>query len=117
MLVLIRLYPKGSLSDMCKMVESEKRNLYWDDVTPLYAIRQEGKEYLSIVLDVKNLDAIEKMFVKSLNAMATVRETRTIPIMSPIYFPLPEGHPKDLQRYLMYLRVEPGKYDSVYNKI
>ncbi|MBA3044839.1 MAG: hypothetical protein KKH41_02605 [Candidatus Thermoplasmatota archaeon] len=117
MLVLIRLYPKGSLSNMCKLVESEKRNLYWDDVTPLYAIRQEGKEYLSILLDVKNLEAIEKVFVKGLNAMASVRETRTIPIMSPIYFPLPDKHPKDLARYLMYLRVEPGKYDKVYNKI
>ncbi len=117
MLVLVRLYPKGGLSNFCNMFETEKRNLYWDDVKPLYALRQEGKRYVSILLDVKKFEAVEKVFLKDLMAMATVSHTRTIPIMAPIYFPLPEGHPENMERFLVYLRVQPDKYKAVYDNI
>ena len=117
MLVLIRLIPKGDLNELCASIESEKRNLYWEDIKPLYIIRQEGKDYLSVVLDIKKLDSIQKVFLKNLTTMTSVKDTKTIPIMSPIYFPLPEGHAQDLQRYQVYLRVEPEKYDDVYNSI
>ena len=117
MLILVRLYPKGGLNSLEKLLESEKRNLYWDDITPLYAIRQEGKKYLSIVLDVRNVDAIQKVFLKNLETMTSVRKSKTIPIMNPVYFPLPEGHDTELSRFLLFLRVEPGHYDSVYTKL
>ena len=117
MLVLIRLYPKGGLDELCKLIDSEKRNLYWEDIEPLYAIRLEGKEYVSILLDVKNIDEVQKIFVKNLMTMASVSTSKSMPIMSPIYFPMPEGHAEDLQRYLMFLRVNPEKYDDVYSKI
>lgn len=117
MLVLVRLYPKGGLDSLGKLLESEKRNLYWKDIRPLYAIRQEGKKYLSIVLDVKNVDAIQKVFLKNLGAMTSVRKSITIPIMNPVYFPLPEGHEKDLNRFMLFLRIDPGKYDDVYTKL
>ncbi|MCI0496864.1 MAG: Lrp/AsnC ligand binding domain-containing protein [Thermoplasmata archaeon] len=117
MLVLVRLSPKGGLTNLCTAIESEKRNLYWEDVQPLYAITQEGKKYVSILLDVKNLDAVMKVFVKNVNTMATVKDTRTIPIMSPIYFPVPEDHATDLVSYLVYLRVSPEHYQSSYQRI
>ncbi len=117
MLVLIRLFPKGGLKELCSAIDVEKRDLYWKDVKPLYAIREEGKRYISIVLDVKNLDAIQNLFLKNLGTIASVSQTRTIPIMSPIYFPLPKDHPKDLVHYMVFLRVEPEKYDDVYNSI
>ena len=62
MLVLIRLTPRGDLDDFCELIESEKRALYWEDVKPLYLLKQEGKDYVSVVLDIKNLDAIQKLF-------------------------------------------------------
>ena len=117
MLVLIRLIPKGGLNELCGAIETEKRNLYWEDVKPLYLIRQEGKDYLSVVLDVNNLDSIQKLFLENLGTMMAVKDTKTIPLMSPIYFPLPEGHPEDFNRYQVYLRVEPEKYNEVYNYI
>ncbi len=117
MLVLVRLFPKGGLSNFCNVFESEKRNLYWDDVKPLYALRQEGKRYVSILLDVKKFEAVENVFLKDVMAMASVSQTRTIPIMSPIYFPLPEGHPEDMDRYIAVLRVDPENYKSVYDNI
>ncbi len=117
MLVLIRLYPKSGLNNLCAMIDSEKRNFYWRDVEPLYAIRQEGKRYISIVLDVKNIDAVKKVFLRSIGMMTSVRRTRTIPIMCPVYFPLPKGHPKGLDRFLVYLRVKPEDYKDVFEKI
>jgi len=117
MLVLIRLYPKGGLKALWTTIESEKRNLYWDDIKPLYIIQVEGKKYLSIVLDVKNLDSVQKVFLKTLAGLISVSRTKTIPIMKPLYFPLPEGHPTDMNRYQVFLRVEPEKYDDVFNSI
>jgi hypothetical protein len=117
MLVMVRLFPKGGMNNLCSVIEAEKRNLYWEDVEPLYAIRQEGKRYLSILLKVKRIDSIQKVFLKNLETMAAVRDTRTIPIMSPIYFPPPDGHPKDLQRFLVFLRVAPENYGAVYDSL
>ncbi len=117
MLVLVRLFPKGGLKALWTAIESEKRNLYWDDIKPLYIIREEGKKYLSIVLDVKNLNSVQKVFLKTLAGMISVSRTKTIPLMKPLYFPLPEGHPTDLNRYQVFLRVAPEKYDAVYNSI
>ena len=117
MLVLIRLTPKGDLNGLCGAIETEKRNLYWEGVKPLYLIRQEGKDYLSIVLDVNDLDMVQKVFLKNLTTMMSVKDTKTIPIMGPVYFPLPEGHAEDLERYQVYLRVTPEKYNDVYTSI
>ncbi len=117
MLVLVRLYPKGGLSNFCNVFETEKRNLYWDDVKPLYALRMEGKRYVSILLDVKTFEAVEKVFLKDMMAMTSVSHTRTIPIMSPIYFPLPDGHPENMERFLVSLRIQPDKYKSVRDAI
>lgn len=117
MLVLIRLFPKGGLKALWATIETEKRNLYWEDVKPLYAVQLEGKKYLSVVLDVKNLSSIQKIFLKNLATMTSVSKTKTVPIMRPLYFPLPEGHSTDLNRYQVLLRVEPEKYEDVYSSI
>jgi len=117
MLVMVRLFPKGGLNNLCSVIEAEKRNLYWEDVEPLYAIRQEGKRYLSILLKVKRLDSIQQVFLKNLETMAAVRDTRTMPIMSPLYFPPPEDHAKGLKRFLVFLRVSPENYRDVYTKL
>ena len=78
MLVLLRLYPKGGLNSFWNVLESEKRNLYWEDVKPIYAIQQEGKDYISVTLDVKNIASVDKIYVKNLSTMASVKKTRTI---------------------------------------
>ena len=117
MLILIRLYPKSGLTSLCNRIESEKRNLYWEDAKPLYAMRQEGKKYLSIVLDVKNIDAVQNIFLKTISTMISVRKTRSIPLMNPVYFPLPKEHPSNMERYLVYLRVSPNKLKQVYTQL
>ena len=64
MLVLMRLYPKGSVNELMNTIEAEKRNLYWKDVEPIYALRLEGRRYVSIVLDVKSLDSVQKVVLQ-----------------------------------------------------
>ncbi|KYK30233.1 MAG: hypothetical protein AYK23_01345 [Candidatus Proteinoplasmatales archaeon SG8-5] len=117
MLVLIRLFPKGELSQLWDTIEIEKRYLYWEGVVPLYAIQQEGKEYVSIVMDVKTLDSVQNVFLTYFATMTSVRQTKTIPIMSPLYFPLLEGHAKELTRFQVYLIVSPDRYDNVYSEV
>ncbi|KYK26536.1 MAG: hypothetical protein AYK23_02915 [Candidatus Proteinoplasmatales archaeon SG8-5] len=117
MLVLVRLYPTSGLAEFWKAIEFEKRNLYWKDIKPLYAIQQEGKRYLSIVLDVRNLESLQKDFLNNIAALASVRKIKTIPLMTPIYFPIPKGFPKDCVRFQVFLRVKPNLMSDVYTTI
>ncbi len=116
MLLLIRLHAKDTVTELRKAIESQKRNLYLDDVVPLYLIRQEGKRYLSIVLDVKSLESMLP-FLHNITATTPVKKITTIPLMSPIYFPLPKDCPTGFSRFQVFLRVAPERYDDVYNNI
>ncbi|MBI5001296.1 MAG: hypothetical protein HZB92_07220 [Euryarchaeota archaeon] len=117
MLVLSRWTSKIGLGNLWEAIEAEKRTLYWEGVEPLYAMQQEGKRYISIMFNVKNLDAFQKVFHNASKILESILETRTIPVMRPIYFPLPKGHKKDLNRYMAFLRVAPEKYEAVYSAI
>lgn len=117
MLVLMRLYAKSGVADLWDAIEFQKRNLYWKEINPLYAIQQERKRYLSMVLDIKNFESFQRMFLNNIATMAPVKKIMTIPLMSPIYFPLPKDHPTNFIRYQVFLRVSPEKYNEVYSKI
>ncbi len=117
MLVLMRLYAKSGVSELWNAIEFQKRNLYWKEINPLYAIQQERKRYLSMVLDIKNFESFQRLFLNNIATMTPVKKIMTIPIMSPIYFPLPKDHPTDFIRYQVFLRVSPEKYNEVYSKI
>lgn len=117
MLVLMRLYPKSGMTSLLSAIESEKRNLYWKDVEPLYAVRLEGKKFVSIVMNVKSIEAVQRVFMSNIKTMAAVKRTDTIPLMSPIYFPLPKGHPEDMDRFLAAVKVAPGSYERIYSKV
>ena len=117
MLVLMKLYAKSGVADLWDAIEFQKRNLYWKEVNPLYAVQQEGKRYLSMVMEIKDLESFQRMFLSNLVTMAPVKKTMTIPLMAPIYFPLPKDHPTDFIRYQVFLRVSPEKYNEVYSKI
>ncbi len=117
MLLLLRLYPKGGPKQLCDAIDSGKRNLFVPDVQPLYAIRLEERREVGIVLDVKRLDSVMKVFLTSVNAMAEVKEVMTESLMDPVYFPPPKEHATGQQRYLVRLRASPVRYKAVYNAI
>ena len=117
MLVLIRLYAKSGMDELWDTIELQKRNLYWKEIDPLYAIQQERKRYLSMILDVRDPKSLHRVFLNNLAAMTPIKKIMTIPLMAPIYFPLPKDHPTDFIRYQVFLRVSPEKYNEVYSKI
>jgi len=117
MLVMIRLFPKSGMKPLWAAIESEVRNLYSKDISPIYAIQIEGKRYITLGLDVKNLEAVNDVFMKNINTMASVRKTETVPVMMPTYFRVEEGIHYTLDRFVTFLRVEPEAYDSVYKEI
>jgi DNA-binding Lrp family transcriptional regulator len=117
MLVLIRLYPKSGLAELWNAIELEKRRLYWKDVNPLYAIQQERKRYLSIILDVRNLESLKRDFLDNILRITAIKKVKIIPIMSPLYFPLPERRPEDFNRYQIFLKGTPEKLKDIYPSI
>ncbi len=117
MLLCLRLYPKGGLGELWKLIEAEKRNLFWEGVTPLFAQQMEGREYIGINLDVQKPEYILSVFLKNIATMIAVDKTKTIPLIHPMFFPLPKGHAKSLQRFQVFLRVHPEKYEEVRSKI
>ncbi|MEM2870189.1 MAG: Lrp/AsnC ligand binding domain-containing protein [Thermoplasmata archaeon] len=113
MLLCLRLYPKGGLGELWKLIEAQKRNLFSEGVMPLFAQQMEGREYIGINMDVQRLELIQSVFLKNIGTMISVDRTKTIPLIHPVFFPMPRGHPRNLERYQVFLKVSPDKYDEV----
>ncbi|MGQ9581909.1 MAG: hypothetical protein ACUVV6_00145 [Thermoplasmatota archaeon] len=117
MLLCLRLYPKGGLGELWRLIEAEKRNLFWEGVTPLFAQQMEGREYIGVNIDVQKLENIQNVFLKNIATMIAVDRTKTIPLIRPVFFPMPKGHAKRLERFQVFLKVHPDRYEEVRTKI
>ena len=117
MITLVKLYPKYGLQRMWKELENGRKNLYMDGVKPIFAFTVEGKGCICIMLDIKSLEAYQDEFLVKMNNIIALRKTETVPLMSPLFFPVREGVDYTLERYIANLEVAPEKYETVYNRI
>ncbi len=117
MLLGMRFFAKKGINKLWKAIETDIRNLYSPKVTPLYVIQEAGKEYLSIIFEIKGLEAFQDFLNSNPTIQTTTRKTRSIPLHLPYYFKLPEDHPSDLQRFTIFLRIDPAHYKTVHARI
>jgi hypothetical protein len=85
------------------------------DCTPLYISQQEEKEFMSIMYDVKDIDAFADVLVKQIPSAANSDKTRTITLLKPVFFPAPKDRPRQLERYQVALRVASEELNDVFN--
>lgn len=117
MFIGIQFYSKRGQNNLWEAIEKDIRNFYSQKITPLYVVQEAGKNYISIVFEIKNLAEFENFLTSNPTIQQATTMTRSIPLHLPYYFDLPEGHPDGLQRYNVFLRIIPEQYKKVYESI
>ncbi|MCK4757634.1 MAG: hypothetical protein KAS67_04205, partial [Thermoplasmata archaeon] len=117
MIAIVRMMSTGALKKLWGEVEGDIDRFRGNGIKPLYATHSEGKSHLSVIFELSNFEILKKFLVENVHTLENVRQTRTVPLLEPRYFPLAPGHPTDLERYLISIRVDPKKLPEVRKKL
>jgi hypothetical protein len=115
MMMIVRVFPKSDLNDSWDRVLHNLEKLSNEHCTPLYISQQEEKDFMSIMYDVKDVDALADLLVKSIPSAANSEKTRTITLLKPVFFPAPKDRPTQLERYQVALKVTSDELVSVFS--
>lgn len=116
MMLIERLYTKDK-DVVWNGVIDRLKNRGTRTVQPLYVSELKGQEYLSIVFHTDVIDDCARFLVDNVAMCKNVEDTKTIMLLKPVFLPMPGDRPKDLERYSLYLQVQPKHYPAVYNEI
>jgi len=114
-MIILRVFPNQNLNDTWNRVIQNLAKITNKQCTPLYASQQEEKDFLSIIYDVKDIDAFADVLVKGVPSVANSAKTRTITLLKPVFFPAPKDRPRQLERYQVSLRVASGELENVFD--
>jgi hypothetical protein len=114
MMIIVRLFPKDELSDSWDRILNNVEKISNKDCTPLYVSQQEERDFISIIYDVRDVDALADVLLKQIPSTANADKTRTITLLKPVFFPAPKDRPKLLQRYQVAIRVTSEDVQNVF---
>jgi hypothetical protein len=117
MMLIVRVFPKESLSDCWHRVLNRFEAMRNESCMPLYISRQEEKDFMSIMYDVKDIDSFADILVRKIPAAANSEKTRTITLLKPVFFPAPKQRPGQLERYQVGMRVASDQLNDVFNQV
>ncbi len=115
MMIVVRLFPKDDLDSSWDMVLKNVGKISNKDCTPLYASVREEEDFMSIIYDVRDIDAFADILLKQIPSAANSEKTRTITLLKPIFFPAPRDRPRMLQRYQVAIRVVSENVQDAFN--
>jgi len=115
MMLIVRLFPRDDLGDSWDRVLNNVEKISNKDCTPLYLSQQEEKDFMSIIYDVRDIDAFADVLVKQIPSTANSEKTRTITLLKPVFFPAPKDRPRLLERYQVAIRATSEDVQNVFN--
>ena len=115
MMLIVRVYPNNDLEESWKRVLNNLQKMSTDHCTPLYISQQEEKDFMSIMFDVRDIDAFADVLVKNMPSAADSEKTRTITLLKPVFFPAPKDRARQLERYQVAIRVTSDEVHDVFN--
>lgn len=93
------------------------KNWRSDDVRPLYMTERHTQEDTSLILDVKDPDALTDFLMKHVATLKHVRGIWVINMAKMRFFRIPLDRPRDFSRYTVTIDATPKKFDSIYEEI
>lgn len=105
MMIIVRVFPRDDLGATWDRVVNNVEKISNKDCTPLYVSQQEEKAFMSVIYDVKDIDAFADVLMKQIPSVANSEKTRTVTLLKPVFFPAPRDRPNQLERYQVGLRV------------
>jgi hypothetical protein len=117
MMVIVRIFPSGELSESWNRVLDNLEALSNIYCTPLYLSQREEENLMTLIYDAKDLDYIADIVVKRIPPLLHPKKTRTITLLRPVFFPAPRDRPQTLQRYQVAVRGACGELEDIFNHI
>jgi len=115
MMMIVRIFPKKDLDDSWNRILNNFQQICSEHCTALYVSQQEEKDFMSIMYDVKDVDAFGDVLVKRIPSVANSQKTRTITLLKPVFFPAPKDRPQQLERYQVAVRVSSDEVQEVFS--
>lgn len=115
MMLIVRVFPRKDLDSSWNSVLGNLQKMTGEHCTPLYISQQEEKDFMSIMYDVKDIDAFADVLAQEIPSAADSAKTRTITLLKPVFFPAPKDRPLQLERYQVALRVASYELHNVFN--
>jgi translation elongation factor EF-1beta len=117
MMMIVRLYPKDDKEKLWQCVLPILQNVKSEHYRPLFISQWEPVDFTTVMFDVNNAECIYKLFTKELSQCDMIEQSRTLTLMSPIFYPVPKNRPGTLHRYRIAVRVDTAHLESAFNKI
>jgi len=115
LLALVRLFAKRNLDEVWNFVLGAQREPRMDDVTPLFMSQQMKRKFLTVMFHTKTLEDLHSFLFNEVAKCSEISDTQTIPLIKPVFLPIPRERPQDIQRYSMTVKAHPRNYAHIYN--
>jgi hypothetical protein len=109
--------------------EGDYRNFLWDyildnyqgwkdiKVKLLYMTQQAEEEETSLIVDIQDTNAFGDFVTKYIAPIKHVKGIWLFDLINPTFFPIPEGTPRDIQRFMVTITADPQEYANIYKTI
>jgi len=115
--MVVRLFPHYDVEKVWQYAERNFMNSGNGGATPLFMSEQDYQNHVSLICEVHDADEFADFYLNKIASCADIAGTRTVTLMKPAFFSVPEDAPNTLCRFLLPLKIYPNKIPGIYNKI
>jgi hypothetical protein len=117
LLALVRLFAKRDPDEIWDFVLGNYKGIAGYGAVPLFMSQQRRRKFVTVMFDIKTLDDMQSFIVDQTAKCPEISDTRTIPLMKPVFLPIPKERPEGIERYSVTVKVHPSGYRDVYESI
>ena len=117
MMLIVRMYPRYEVDKVWKVVEERVSKLKGNSVVPLFMSEQDYQNYVSVIMEVHDADALADFFMANIASCEEIVRTTTVTLLKPAFFPVPKNVPEGTARYLVPVKMDPCNYTKVYDRV
>jgi len=117
MITVVRLFPHYDVDKVWQYAERSFLNMKGDGVVPLFMSEQDHQNHVSVICEVRELDALADFLIEQIGPCNEVAFTRTVTLLRPAFYPVAPTATNSLCRFLVPLKIYPKKFAEIYNKI
>jgi DNA-binding Lrp family transcriptional regulator len=87
------------------------------DVKLLYLTQRSHENEISVILDIKNTDALGDFITRHLSTLDNIKGVRIFNLIRPRFFPIPKDTSMDYKRFAIAIKADPKEYANIYHSI
>ncbi len=115
--MVVRMYPKYEVEKVWQYLEGRFSKEKHNDVVPLFMSEQDYQNFVSVICDVRVVDALADFLANDIAPCRDIVSTRTVTLVKPVFHPVPKTISSEMCRFLVQLKVNASFVSPVYSKI